>query len=201
LLTAGETRRGGGREGGRRGGAGETRQAWTETLRPAWKQAVLAGQVTGLTAPTLEFEKRLLKLEDDGRMLLFGRGGEGGLLNEIFWRSSYAEPATFNAERAAAVTTWGAIRRDRIVAWGKQSADPKVRAAAEKIGPAPAYAESPPRPLRRRTAAERVWLHRRVLAAWQFLLAMEAKPALAELETLLTLENTEFHLLPAPRTP
>lgn len=197
LMTAGEARRGG-REGGRRGGANEARQAWTETLRPAWKQAVLAGHVRELSEPTLEFERRLLKLEDDGRSFLFGRGGEGGLLNEIFWRSSYAEPATFNAAHADAVTTWGAVRRERIVAWGKKSADAKVRAAAEKIGPGPAYADTPPRPLSRRTAAERVWLHRRVLAAWQFLLAMDAKPALAELEKLLALERTEFALQPRP---
>jgi hypothetical protein len=195
LLTAGESRRGGGREGGgRRGAAGEARQAWTDTLRPAWKQAVLAGQVPGLNGATLEFERRLLKLEDDGRSLLFGRGGEGGMLNEIFWRSSYAEPATFDAARAAAVTTWGAVRRDRIVAWGKQSAEAGVRAAAEKVGPWPAYADTPPRPLSRHTAAERVWLHRRVLAAWQFLLAMDAQPALAELKQLLALERTEFTL-------
>ncbi len=195
LLTAGEPRRGGGREGGgRRGAAGDARQAWTDTLRPAWKQAVLAGQVPALTGATLEFERRLLKLEDEGRALLFGRGGEGGMLNEIFWRSSYAEPATFDAARATAVTTWGAIRRDRIVAWGQQSPEAKVRAAAEKIGPGPTYAETPPRPLSRRTAAERVWLHRRVLAAWQFLLAVDARPALAELEELLALERTEFRL-------
>lgn len=194
LMTAGEARRGGGREGGRRGGNGEARQAWTETLRPAWKQAVLAAQVPDLDEPTLEFERRLLKLEDEGRTLLFGRGGEGGLLNELFWRSSYAEPVTFDAARAAAVTTWGAVRRDRIVAWGKKSADPEVRAAAEKIGPGPAYSDTPPRPLSRRTAAERVWLHRRVLAAWQFLLAMEATPALAELEKLLELESSELAL-------
>jgi hypothetical protein len=58
--------------------------------------------------------------------------------------------------------------------------------------------DASPRPLSRRTAAERVWLHRRVLAAWQFLLAMEAKPALAELETLLALERTELRLRSSP---
>lgn len=194
LMTAGESRRGEGRGPGRRGGTGEARQAWNEVLRPAWKQAVLAGAVPGLSAATLDFERRLLKLEDDGRSLLFGRGGEGGLINEIYWRSSYAEPATFNAERAHAVATWGAVRRDRIVTWGRGSADPKIQAAAAKVGPGPGNAETPPRPLSRRTAAERVWLHRRVLAAWQFLLAMDARPALAELEQLIELERTELRL-------
>ena len=32
--------------------------------------------------------------------------------------------------------------------------------------------------------------YRRVLAAWEFLLAMDAQPALAELRTLIELERT-----------
>ena len=66
----------------------------------------------------------------------------------------------------------------------------EVRAAAEKIGPAPAIAVEPSRPLSRKTAAERVLFYRRVLAAWEFLIAMDAQPALAELRVLIELERT-----------
>ena len=41
-----------------------------------------------------------------------------------------------------------------------------------------------------RTAAERTLFYRRVLAAWEFLLTLEARTALAELQTLLELEQT-----------
>jgi hypothetical protein len=175
---------------GRRGAMSELRRAWTDTLRPAWKSAVLDGQVNGLSGEAIEFEKRLLKIEDGGRDFLLPRGGNSdALLEEIYWASSYAEPATLDRAKAEAVARWGAERRRRIISWAKTSADVQVRAAAEKIGPGPAFSEEPVRPLSRKTAAERVLFYRRVLAAWEFLIVMQAEPELAEVEMLIELER------------
>ena len=187
IQTRGE--RGGGRSS-RRGAMTELRKVWSETLRPAWKSAVLAGEVSGLTGDVLEFEKRLLKVEDDGRDLLLPRGGNSeALWQEVYWGSSYAEPAKFDRTKAEAVARWGAERRTRVVAWAKSSSDSTLRAAGEKIGPAPSFSETPPSPLTRKTAAERVLFYRRVLAAWEFLLTMQAQQALTELHTLIELER------------
>ncbi len=188
----GERPAGGGPRGGaRRGQLAELRKVWSETLRPAWKTAVLGGAVPGLAGGALELEKHLLQLEDDGRELLLPRGGDDTVLvNEIYWRSGYAHPATLDRAQAEAAARWGMERRTRITAWGRASADPAVRAAAEKIGPAPALADEPPRRLLRQTAAERALYYRRVLAAWEFLLATDARDALAELRAVLELERT-----------
>jgi hypothetical protein len=183
--------RGGGGRGGRGGNVADLRRAWGDELRPAWKAAVLAGKVPELSGSTLRFEKRLLELEDRGRNFLFTRGGEsGGLLNELYWASGYAEPRKLDPRQAEAVARWAVERRDRIVAWGKTSNLPAVRAAAEKIGPGAPAAAEPPRGLSSRTAAERVLFYRRVLAAWEFLTALHVEPALSELQQLLDLERT-----------
>jgi hypothetical protein len=185
----GRGERGGGR-GGRRGSNAEIRRAWADTLRPAWKAAVLGGRVDGLSGEALEFEKRLLNLEDGGKDFFLGRGGSGNaMLNELYWSSSYAEPGTFDRGKAEAVTRWGAERRARIVAWGQSVSSPTVRAAAEKIGPGPKLVDEPARPLSQKTAAERVLFYRRVMAAWEFLVTMKAQDALAELQTLIDLEH------------
>jgi hypothetical protein len=192
LETAVRTRseRGGAR-GNRRGSPTEARRAWTETLRPAWKTAVLGGQVDAVVGGALEFEKRLLKLEDDGKDFFSGRGSGGNaMLNELYWNSTYSEPATFNRLKAEATTRWGAERRARIVAWAKTESGADLRAAAEKIGPGPKLLDEPPRPLSQKTAAERVLFYRRVLAAWEFLITMKAEAALGELRTLIELERT-----------
>jgi hypothetical protein len=180
---------GGAPRGSRRGMMTELRKLWAETLRPAWKAAVTAGKVDGMTAAVRDFELGLIKTEEDGRELLLPRG-ETALNNEIFWASGYAEPATLDRRKAEAIAQWGAVRRARIIEWGKRSPTPAVRAAAEKIGPGPVYEDEPVRPLSRKTAASRVLYYRRVLAAWQFLLTMDAKPALAELQMLIDLERT-----------
>ena len=67
--------RGGGGRGGRRAPMTELRRSWTDTLRPAWKSAVLAGKVRELAGAALEFEKRLLKPED-GEAIRFWREEE-----------------------------------------------------------------------------------------------------------------------------
>ncbi len=188
----GERGAGGPGRGGRRGAMAELRRTWTETLRPAWKAAVASGN-TGemLPAAALEFERALLKLEDGGRDFLLPRGAdENPFANELFWKSGYAEPAKLDRPKAEAIARWGAGRRAGIVAWAKNSPDAAVRAAAEKIGPGPTLALEPPRPLSRKTAAERVLFYRRVLAAWAFLLELDHRPALAELHTLIELERT-----------
>ncbi len=174
----------------RRGNVADVRRAWTETLRPAWKSAVLGGQVDASLGAALDFERRLLKLEDDDRDFLLPRGGSADALrNEIYWQSTYAEPAKFNAATADTVSRWGAGRRAGIVAWAQASADPQIRAAAALVGPGPVFAGEPPRPLSRRTAVERVLFYRRVLAAWEFLVTLRATAPLAELETLIALER------------
>ena len=180
-----------GGERGRRGRRGELRRAWTETLRPAWKAAVLGGNVAELSGAALEFEKSLLKLEDGGRNFLLPRGDDDTpLMEEVYWSGGNGDPATFDPRKAEAIARWGAVRRTQIVAWGNRAADLQVRAAAGKIGPGPVFTEEPAATLSRQTAAERVLFYRRVLAAWEFLLAMDAQPALAELHALIELERT-----------
>jgi hypothetical protein len=176
-------------------------------LRPAWKAAVLGGEITDLPEAALNFEKRLLEQEDRGRQLMIYRGWQNPLLNEIFWQSTYAFPDRFDAARAEAVSRWGAERRSHILAWGEQSKDAAVRGAASTLAatfarrpaaPPPAPAITTPeatttnvslRPLSPRTAAERTLFYRRVLAAWEFLIATGEQPALDELHALIALER------------
>lgn len=185
--------------GGRRRSIAELRRAWSETVRPAWKAAVQRGALDARLGRALEFEKRLLKLEDDGRELLLPRGGGAdALLNETYWSSGFGEPATFDRGKADAVTRWAASRRAQIMSWARESSDAPVRAAADRIGPGPAVVEEPPRPMGRRIAAERVLFYRRVLAAWEFLVTLRATQPLAELTTLLELERTPWRSERAP---
>jgi hypothetical protein len=180
----------------------EVRKAWKEVVRPAWKAAVLAGQVPGLAGAALVFEKQLLVLEDQGREFMLARGGQNPMLNELYWRSGYSNPATLDVARAEAVTRWGAERREKIAAWALASTDGAVRkgiatmnlARPRRSATTPAPGPRPPteagRPLSPRTAAERVLFYRRTLAAWEFLGAMEHREALAEVQALTDLERT-----------
>lgn len=192
----------GGGSGRARGGPDEARRAWNEVVRPAWKKAVLAGEIAGLGGAALGFERRLLELEDQGRNFMTSRGGDA-LLNEMFWRSGYARPATLDVEKAEAVTSWGAMRREKVGAWAHASADASVREAATRMrlpggtpasGPAASASSSNSRPpadaLDQRTAAARILFYRRVLAAWEFLETMGHGAALEQLRTLTALERT-----------
>ena len=179
--------------------AEEVRKAWKEVVRPAWKAAALAGAVPGLSGAALEFERRLLGLEDQGREFMLARGGQNPLLNEMYWRSSYAHPATLDRAKAEAVTLWGATRREKIAAWARAAEDAAVRTAVGRMNlPGPRRPPAPgartnsesTRPLSARTAAERGLFYRRTLAAWEFLLAMDHRDALAELQALIDLERT-----------
>jgi hypothetical protein len=191
----------------RGGGSQAARKLWKETVRPAWKASFEANQVTNvLPAAAREFEKYLLKKEDEGRNYFFG--GASSMQREIFWQSGYSDPETVDLAKAEAVARWGVERRNKILAWAKTAKDEKVRAAAETIlqrqsrrqqNPAPTgeSVDTSPEPVSEKTAAERTLFYRRVLAAWEFLLAVNEEPALARLRELTELERTP---LPPPKT-
>jgi hypothetical protein len=179
--------------GGRRGEVAEQHKLWNETLRPAWKAAVESGRAGDVVGRALALERELLRLDEGSRTpLLFRRPDHSTLLDAVYWQSTYAVPARYDPDQAAAVASWGARRRSEIVAWGKAAPDAAVRAAAERIGPGVGFTAEPPRPLSRRTATERVLFYRRVLAAWEFLETLQATEALQELQTLIDLERTPW---------
>lgn len=198
------TRQAGRPAGGRRGASTEARRLWTETLRPAWK-AALARPNSHPALPSghaLEFEKYVLQLEDSGRDFMVRRSADEALLNEIYWKSGYSNPATMNPAKAEAVARWGADRRLQILTWAEASPDAALRNAAEKIAIAAGltaaeteHAETSPGRITRKTAAARALFYRRVLAAWEFLVTMNDPAALEPLRVLLELERTP---LPAP---
>lgn len=171
---------------------------WNEVLRPAWKHAVKAGQVTELSGPALAFENYLLAREDKGQDLMARKSGQNPMLNDLYWESGYAVPARLDAGKAEAVTRWGAARAGKIVEWARNSGDPSLHAAAERLAPAwlslSADDLGPARTLRREIAAGRTLFYRRVLAAWAFLLAMSEQPALARLQEYIELERAPLPL-------
>lgn len=191
---------------GRRGGQGsETRKLWNETIRPGWKRDVEAGE-PGVLAGAVEFEKHLLKLESEGKDFLFG--DPDALDEEVFWNSGYSNPQTVDLPKAEAVARWGVQRRAKILEWARGSNDVEIRKAGEAVSqnrrrpapPAPpSQAEPEPggsslEPIAKRVAAERALFYRRVLAAWEFLLALNERPALQQVRDLIDLEST-----PLPR--
>ena len=199
---------------GARGGRGgrvasaEARTGWRDVVRPAWKAAVLAGEVKTLPAAALDFEKRLLTLEDGGRDFMMPTGGGNPMLNEIYWRSGYAFPDKLDRAKAEAVTQWAVERRSTIAEWAKTSGDSKIRVAGDAMGgggarrqiaatPAsgPGRNNVSTRPLSRKTAAERVLFYRRTLAAWECLVALNERGALDQLQAFIELERTP---LPVP---
>jgi hypothetical protein len=221
-----QAQRGGGGRG--RGGvtaAPEVLKIWNETIRPAWKTAVMADKVPALAPGAAEFEKYLLGVEAKGKDFLFADAGT--LRNEVFWKSGYHDPVTLDATKAEAVVRWGSERRNKILAWAKASGDKALVAAVEDLEKrqnaarptpppaasattAPAVAQNvatrpaaapttnvSTRPLSRKTAAERVLFYRRTLAAWEFLLALDEREALDRIREFTELERTP---LPRGRT-
>lgn len=169
---------------------------WQEVVRPAWKAAVEAGQVAGLQSHALAFERYLLAQEERGRELMFARGWQNPILNDIYWQSGSAIPSEFEPTKAEAVTRWAAERRAKIAAWAATSTDEKLRAAGERLKPrAPHFGGA--RSLAPRIAAERTLFYRRTLAAWVFLETVGHAPALEELRALIALESLP---LPASHT-
>jgi hypothetical protein len=171
---------------------------WRDTIMPAWRKAVESGTVAGMTATELEFERGLLA---DGRDL-----PRGDTLPDAYWASGYGDPGRVDPERALEIGRWSLGRADRALDWCHASEDPRVRQAAEALrreemreaDPATGW-ESGVKALPpvRKTwqAIERLIYFRRVLAAWQFLLMLDDKPALAQLDAVLKLERTP---LPPP---
>jgi len=195
-----------GRGRGRRR-SGELRRLWSETIRPAWKAAVDAGEVTDIPAAALQFEKHLLKKEAQGHDFLFREAD--AMDEEIFWESGYDKPRTLDPQKAEAIALWGANRRSQILAWARNASDERVRSAAQKITEQRPRRPSPqaqPEPndteplisstplISKNIAAERTLFYRRVLAAWQFLLSTREQSALGRLRDLTELERT-----PLPR--
>ena len=178
----------------------ERRKLWRETLRPAWREAVLAGAVPELADPrALEFEKLLIAEDERGRELMFASVGPNPLLPYLFGASGAARPASADPARAEVTARWGALRRRTIVAWAKGAQRADLKTAAAKAFPPSRRAEDAPEAgdaIDPDIAAERTLFYRRVLAAWVFLLDLGEKAALEQLQRLTALERTP---LPPPR--
>jgi hypothetical protein len=171
--------------------------------------------VSDVVGAAMEFEKYLLSKESKEREY-FSTASRGRLQEEAFWHSGYSNPERLDPKQAEAVIRWGATRRFKIVAWARTCDDEAVRAAGEKLWQRTpgrtnsALADTPVQTVRtnqseaiapptrqvsKRIAAERVLFYRRVLAAWEFLLAANERPALARVRDLADLERTP---LPVP---
>lgn len=183
-------RRGRGRFGGRR-------RLWRETIRPAWKAAVESGQAKELSPAAVEFEKHLLELEDEGENLFSADGGRI-VEEEIYWEAGYGSPRPVDAAKAEAMARWGVQRREKILAWAKRSPVAEVRQAAERLSQGPGgrgamASDAMPEPVTAidvQTAVARTLFYRRVLGAWEFLLAVNEKAALERLHEVIKLERT-----------
>ncbi len=191
--------------GGRRGGGQENvRKLWTETIRPAWKAALVAKKVVGIPEEARAFELHLIGLEEKNPARIFLPGDRDAVRNEVFWRSGFAIPAQTNPAKAMAVARWEAGRRAAIIAWARTAPGDKVQAAALTWGgpvrPAVANPRAsattqrsvdagPPRAARKE-ALQRALFYRRVLGAWAFLIAVDERGALERLASLRALEES-----------
>ena len=172
-----------------------TRRLWNRRVRPAWKAAVEANQAATLPAAAVEFEKFLLDQEDHGVDYFFGDGDD--LRDDVFWQAGYGNPQTMNPERAEAIALWAQQRNQKILDWAKTSGPESVRNAADRLAQLIAEPDSSSTTMDKEdqiqmkaTAAQRTLFYRRVLAAWEFLLAVNDRPALAKLRELTELERT-----------
>lgn len=190
--------------GGVRGPNNPTRQLWSTVLRPAWQKALAEGHNSAIPTEVVEFEKHILSQENETRDFFNGRG-RSGLVDELFWHGGFGDPATMNTEKAETLSRWVAERRSKILGWARYDTDEAVRSAAEKLTQPPTTPQKPaiPQtivpavwPLRSDVAAERTLFYRRVLAAWEFLILVQDRPALEYLRQLRTLERTP---LPTPK--
>jgi hypothetical protein len=190
----------------------ENVRLWQETLRPAWKAVVEAGEIPALAHKgALAFEMNLLAGDERPQEAKRPSSANNPPTEAIFWATGAHDPPTYDAAGAEAVARWGALRRRTIAEWARQSENAEVKAAAEKLFPqrrrdnppaaqpaqttTPSRANQPaanrgPRPLQPKIAAERVLLYRRVLAAWSFLLEVKEQGALDEVRALTELERT-----------
>ena len=187
----------------RRGAPEDVKKLWTETIRPAWKAAVQAGTVKGVSKEVRAFELHLIGLEEKNPSRIFLPGDRTAVRNELFWQSSSAIPATADAKKAAVLGRWEAGRRAAVLAWARTVTDEKVKAAAVKwagpvrAAPAASTTATAPRAAipalaqgERKEGLQRVLFYRRVLGAWAFLLAVDERGALERLAALQALEET-----------
>ncbi len=192
-----------GRPRGRRTSAASPAQTlWSDIIRPAWSAALDTGEVPGLSPDAVAFETFLLERESKGQDYT-SPSRASALLEWTYWRSSYAFPQRFDPVKAEAVTRWSIERRWRIGEWAKSSPDAKVREAAAtwapRVRPGLPPPPRPPNPAAiNRTAAERVLIYRRVLAAWDWVLQVNDPDLRARLSALVALEQTP---LPRPALP
>jgi hypothetical protein len=128
LTPAPETTSGGSRR--RTGAPTNIRKLWSETIRPAWKAALVAKKVADIPEAARAFELQLIALEEKTPTKIFLPGDRDAVRNELFWRSGYAQVDAKNQARAAVVARWEAGRRAAILAWARASSDEKIRAAA-----------------------------------------------------------------------
>ncbi len=183
----------------------ENTKLWQETVRPDWKEAVLAGKIPALAQDrALAFERNLLTADERAQEAKRPSSANNPQTEAIFWATGAHDPATYDAAGAEAVARWGATRRSTIAEWARASEKEEIKAAAEKLFPQrqrataavnPSARPNPPaasgpRPLQPKIAAERTLLYRRVLAAWAFLLEMKEQDALNEVRALTELERT-----------
>ncbi len=176
-----------------------TQRLWTRIVRPAWQAAVESNTATGIPAGAAQFENYLLDQEDRGVNYFFGDGSD--MQDDVFWQAGYGHPQTLDPARAETIALWAEERNDKILAWAKASGDEEVRNAAGRLAQFMSNEDTntdatdlAEKARMKATAAERTLFYRRVLAAWEFLIAVNDRPALARLRELTELERT-----PLPR--
>ena len=175
-----------------------------QTLNPAWVAALKGNAIPEISENIREFELEYAK-ETDGKDYdgIFPKLNE---VSEVFWHAGYGMPTTGDAEKAAELTRWLTRRLPTKVHWGQSSLDPTVRSAADdlakyygfpsdRIVHAVKLEDPSPSEVGKPATAARVLFYRRVLAAWQFLLAVGDQTALAHVKSLTELERTP---LPIP---
>ena len=200
LTPAPEASAGGGRR--RAGAPTNIRKLWSETIRPAWKDALVAKKVADIPEAARAFELQLIAFEEKTPTKIFLPGDRDAVRNELYWRSGYAEAHVQMADKAAVVARWEAGRRAAILAWARASADEKIRAAALTWGgpvrsknATPARAEVTTEVLgEKKEALQRALFYRRVLGAWAFLIAVEERGALERLAAWRALETSPLPL-------
>lgn len=188
---------------------------WNKQIAPAWLKAVEAGEVPELEKPVAAYELDVAKYEastpasgghgHDHELQARGRGVSPTMAG--YWHSGYGDPKSFEDARAKMIDDWSRARKRRILDWAKQSGDPKVRAAAQVceltyppstldpnyVAPDAHESEEGDKKEERpsgSTAAARIQFYRQVLGAWDFLIGVNEREALARVKALTDLERT-----------
>ena len=145
-----------------------------------------ASQATNLPAAARDFEKHLLMQEEEGANYFFG--GADALRDELFWQTGYGDPANPRPRQGRGRrAVGGATPRQNPGLGENRRMTPTCgtpRSGWRKPPARAAAMDDSERTLSKATAAERALFYRRVLAAWEFLLAVNEKPALARVHEL-----------------